>query len=897
MIKRPIRFLLSLVCLLAVLSTVEAQDRISQTINSNWQFYKGDLPGFPASPATVKWETVSVPHSWNTTDVLDDEPGYYRGTGWYQRRIFVPSSWKGKDIYLYFEGAAQAAEVYVNGKKAGGHTGSYTFFSVPVKELLQFAASGSAVNEIQVKVNNSHNEDVPPLSADFTFFGGLYRDVHLVAVSPVHFDMDNNATNGVFVSTPKVTAGSADVMVKGSFVSNLPKAGRVRVRTTIVDGDGKTVAEQQSMVKTVPGAQLSFSHNLSNLLSPHLWSPETPYLYQVISRLEDADTKVKLDEISNPLGFRWYVFDPGKGFFLNGQPVKLVGTSRHQDFKDMANALPDAMAIRDVELLKAMGGNFLRVAHYPQDPAVLQACDRLGILTSVEIPVVNQITESEAFAENCKVMQREMIRQNYNHPSVIMWTYMNEVLLRPRYDNGSEKREAYIRAVAKLAQELEDLTRAEDPSRYTMIPNHGAFELYHKAGLTRIPKLVGWNLYQGWYGGELGGFAKYLDMHHKELPDKPLLVTEYGADGDPRIHSFEPVKFDKSLEYTLLYHQAYLEAIMERPFVAGAMIWNLADFNSEQRAEAMPHINNKGITTIDRQPKDPYLFYQANLLKQPFIRIGAAAWTLRSGIAASETSLVCVQPVEVFTNQPSVSLRLNGKLIGTAAARQGIARFNVPFADGVNLLDASAGTDLADQLRIQFKMIPKDLRSAALPFREINVSLGSKRYYADEKLRQVWLPEQAYTPGSWGYVGGQAFAMKGGSQSYGSNKDILGTEDDPIYETQRTGLSQFKLDVPAGEYEVTLLFAELVSGIKREALVYNLSNTTQNEEAATRIFDVKLNNVPWLENLGTATYLEPERAYATKTTVSVKGTAGIVIDFTARKGEAVLNGVQVRRVL
>lgn len=461
--------------------------------------------------------------------------------------------------------------------------------------------------------------------------------------------------------------------------------------------------------------------------------------------ITDETTGQILDEVSNPLGFRWYRFDPNEGFFLNGKPLKLIGTSRHQDYPGMGNALPDAMHVKDVELLKEMGGNFLRVAHYPQDPAILQTCDRLGILASVETPVMG-FTDSEAFASSAKQQHLEVIRQSYNHPSVIIWSYMNEMLLRVPFANDSTKQQNYLSHLAGLAQELEDLTRKEDSERYTLIPNHNAWEIYNKVGLTKIPKLVGWNVYFGWYYGTFDDFGEFMDKHHRELPDKPILITEYGADADNRVHSTNPIKFDKSVEYTMAYHQASLKAILDRPFVAAGMVWNLNEFNTSVRSETLPNINPKGIMTYDRKEKDPYRFYKANLIKTPYIQLGAKEWNRRTAVADSEKDLVYSSTVQVFTNQPTVTLSLNGQKIGDADSKQGIATFNVPFTNGLNQLVATAsvnGTIISDQADIMFTLIGQKLINAQLPFSELNVSLGDSRIFFDEKTGQNWLPEQA----------------------------------------------------------------------------------------------------------------------------------------------------------
>jgi beta-galactosidase len=875
-----------------------AQERITTTINSNWLFCKGDTAKVAAAG---RWTPVSIPHTWNAQDVMDEEPGYYRGEGWYKKTIYIPAAWKEKDVYLYFEGVAQVAEVFLNGKPVGKHTGSYNAFSFPVTSVINYAAEGNGANELLVKVDNSHNENIPPLSADFTFYGGIYRDVWLKAVNKIHFDCDNYASSGVFVSTPAVSAAAATVNVKGRFVNGSNAKKNIVVNERIFDSGGKLFAEQKNNYTANAGQQLEFAQSFNNIKGQHLWSIEDPYLYRIVSTITDAATGQQLDEVSNPLGFRWFRFDANLGFFLNGKPVKLVGASRHQDYKGMGNALPDAMHVRDVELLKEMGGNFLRVAHYPQDPAVLEACDRMGIVASVETPIVNRITETEAFSNNAKQMHLEMIRQNYNHPSLVMWTYMNEVLLMPRYARNSEQQENYFKAVAQLARELEDLTRQEDTIRYTMIPNHGAWDLYNKVGLTKIPRLVGWNLYLGWYSGTLDDFGKFLDKHHQELPDKPLLVTEYGSDADNRLHSFNPERFDKTIEYTTKLHQSYLKDMMSRPFVAAAMVWNLAEFNSEQRAETTPHINAKGLMTWDRKPKDGYRFYQANLLSQPYIQIGSKEWNARTGFANSAVNQYCTQPITVFSNQKNVTLQLNGKDIGTMATVDGMASFDVPFVNGQNGLTATAGNGgvtISDHADIRFTLLLQDLQNSAVPFTEMNISLGDKRFSFDEKTGQTWIPEQEYKPGSWGYTGGQVFTVRGSTRTgYGTTRHIIGTELDPVYQTQRTGIQQFRMDVPDGKYEVTLLFAELLSPARAGELAYNLSgNAAPPEEFKERSFNVLVNGKELISGLSNMEALEPLHAITSKHTVMVSNKEGILIDFKPIKGEAILNGIQVKRV-
>ncbi|RYG16087.1 MAG: DUF4982 domain-containing protein, partial [Chitinophagaceae bacterium] len=802
-------------------------------------------------------------------------------------KLRLDESVKGKEIFLIFNGVAQEAEVLVNGKSAGKHVGSYTKFIVPISKFLNYKN-----DLIEVRANNRFNEDIPPLTADFTFFGGIYRNVSLLITDPIHFSKNDNASSGVYITTPSVSSASANVQVRSLIdnSSSLPK--KIHVQTTLINAEGKAIASQTSAINIVSGEHKTILQDFKSVKQPELWSPESPYLYRVVSQIVDVKTKAILDEVSNPLGFRWFKFDAEKGFFLNDKPLKIIGASRHQDYENLGNAVPDALQIKDVELLKHMGGNFLRVAHYPQDPMILEACDRLGILASVEIPVVNTITETEAFTNNCLNMQTEMIRQNFNHPSIVVWAYMNEILLRPKFTNDKPRQQVYYDHIRELAQKLDDLTRKEDASRYTMLVNHGAWDIYNKVGLTKIPMIVGWNLYSGWYSGMPADFAKFLDRHHKELPNTPFMVTEYGADADPRIRSFQPVRFDKSVEYAVKFHQTYLNAMLERPFVSGGMAWNLADFNSETREETMPHINNKGLLTISREPKDTYFLYQAYLSDKPYLKITSAQWRSRVGIADSSAS-VSTQNIQVATNQKSAELFLNGKSLGLKNAVDHICDWNVPFVDGRNQLKVVSGETI-DNADIDFQVEPFRFTDK-IPFKDINILLGSKRIYIDEKEQQLWLPDQAYKSGAWGWIGGEPYKGTNNRILYGSDKNILETNNDPVYQTQQVGIRQFKFDVPDGEYELTLHFAELVGGDTKEALAYNLDNNHKKEVVEQRIFDVSINGQPFMQKLNLAADFGYTKAVQKKTRLSITNGKGISIDFTPIEGKPVLNAVQLRK--
>ncbi len=870
--------------------------RVISSINESWHFLCGDSPGAINNESVdSSWDMVNIPHTWNASDATDEIPGYYRGVGWYKRTVFIPEDKKGNEVTIYFEGANQEVELFINGKSAGKHAGGYTRFSFNITELLNFGEK----NVFAIRVSNEYNENIPPLSADFTFFGGIYRDIYLIYTNKLHISTTHYASSGVYISIPEVNDKTAKVHIR-TLLTNADKSFQsVLVQHTIVSPEGKTVSVISKQVK-LPGLSDQYADNQEIVIkNPILWSTDSPELYTVFTQVYDSKNKILLDEVTEPLGLRWFEFSAEKGFVLNGKPIKLIGTSRHQCYEKMGNALPDEMHVRDVLLLKSMGGNFLRVAHYPQDPVVMEMCDKLGIITSVEIPIVNAITENEDFTQNSLEMAKEMVYQDFNRPSVVIWAYMNEVLLRipAPYKEDLEKKKNYFSSVNELASKIEAQIRKDDSGRYTMIPCHGNFNDYNNAGLTNIPMIVGWNLYQGWYGDSFNKFDTFLDTAHEKLPNVPFIITEYGADVDPRLHSFDPVRFDYTAEYANQYHEHYIKAIKERTFVAGANIWNLNDFHSEERGNAVPHINNKGITTTTRELKDTYLQYRAMCLSQPVVLIGGSNWKIRGGIA--DTDYTCKQPVKIYSNLEKVELFLNSQSLGYQNVKDNIALFEVPFVNGENTLEAvgfNGNKKVNDMLKIDFRMISYNLKDMALPFREINVMLGSKRYFEDKQASIVWLPEKKYTEGSWGYVGGKNYVKltRHGSQP-ASDSEISGTDNDPVFQTMRTGIEAFRLDVPKGQYTISFHWAELQGDTSGKSLVYNLGDDALKEEFSGRVFDVLVNGEKVIPGLDIASEYGVQRAVVKKTIVDVFDDRGITISFNAIKGEPMLNAIRIYR--
>ena len=880
--------------LLFIVGWAQAQQRVVYTINDGWKFTKGSpfeaqMTGCDDS----SWETVNIPHTWNDKDADDETPGFYRGPVWYRKQLFIDKSQEGRRAVIYFEGANQEVRFYLNGQFVGEHKGGYTRFCFDITPHLRYGQE----NLFAIYVNNVYNPNIPPLSADFTFFGGIYRDVYLQFMNPVHIATNDYASSGVYIRTPEVNNSAASVEITTLLTNDMPQPTEIRVENIICDADGKEVKKTQAEVKLAAGETKTDISKKIKIDSPRLWDIDDPYRYMVYTRILDKRKGTLLDEVVNPLGLRWFKFDSEKGFFLNGKGRKLIGTARHQDYFQKGNALRDELHVQDVLLLKEMGGNYLRVSHYPQDPVIMEMCDKLGIVTSVEIPVVNAVTETEEFLHNSVEMAKEMVRQDFNRPTVMIWGYMNEIFLRRPYTEGKQL-EDYYRFTEKVARALEATIREEDPSRYTMMAYHNMPQYYEDAHLTEIPMIQGWNLYQGWYEPDINEFQRLLDRAHKAYKGKVLMITEYGPGVDPRVHSYQPERFDFSQEYGLVYHKHYLNEMMKRPFIAGSSLWNLNDFYSESRVDAVPHVNNKGVVGLNREKKDVYWFYKTALSRRPILVIGNREWKSRGGVV-NTAQKECIQSVPVFSNAEEVELFVNNKSLGKKKIENNYALFDVPFVGGENLLEAVAVTGdnkLRDMLRIQFQLVGSQLKDEAVPFTEINVMLGSPRYFEDRAANVAWIPEQEYKPGSWGFIGGTSYRRKTGfGTMLGSDIDIHGTDMNPIFQTQRVGIKSFKADVPDGEYSVYLHWAELESDKEREALVYNLGADSEQTFAGNRSFGISINGTTVSDDFNVARDYGYARAVIKKFVITVKDGKGVSVDFHKKEGEPILNAIRIYR--
>lgn len=863
---------LFLVLLFAFMLLPASAQRYERSINDNWSFHR-------EGEELVR--VVSLPHTWNAQDCTDDEPGYWRGVGWYEKTVQLNDDLSGRKVFVRFEGANQEVDLYVNGIHAGNHKGGYTAFIFDVSGLVR-----SGANDFRVKVDNSHNEGIPPMQADFTFFGGIYRDVSLIFVPENHISVEHYASDGVYITTPEVSAEKATVSVETHLSISRP-GKKLFLEHTVLSPDGVEVAHVRRALAKPSGDLVVVTE--TQVPVPQLWDVDDPQCYALLTRLMDAKGRL-IDSQRNTFGIRSFRFDPEEGFFLNGRHLKLVGTNRHQDYKGLGNALPDEMHLRDVRLLKDMGGNFLRIAHYPQDRVISDECNRLGILSCVEIPVTDRIGYADDFKENCVNMALEMVYQYFNHPSMIVWAYMNEVLLREYpWKNDGMTKDVYFTKVKDCAEAIDSAIRQADPARPTMIPFNSSRKRYKECGIWEVPDIIGLNIYFGWYYWTFDKLGPSLDEFHQLYPGKTLILTEYGADADSRIHAFEPECHDYSCEFALLFHKNYIPVILEKDYLAGATVWNINDFHSEARGFAVPHFNLKGLTTSQRVPKDSYWFYKALLGKGPFVRISGQDWKIRGGQA---TGGVCVQPVEVYASSDQVELSLNGVSLGVKPVSDGYACFEVPFLGGENVLEAVGADGARDFQRVDFRLVPEDMSQ----FREISVLMGTRRYFEDRDGSQIWIPEQEYRNGSWGYVGGErVYQRNGGGPRAAFQSDITLTSQDPLFQTQRAGLDAFKADVPDGKYAVSLYFADLTGPYKGEPLPYGLGNDALPYEETERVFSVLINGTTVLRDFDIANEYGYHTAVVQRFSVDVEGGTGLSVDFVPSKGLPVLNAIRIFR--
>ena len=663
---------LTLFVFLAVLCLSATAQRKTVSMNADWTFrfgYQFD------KNAGVK---VQLPHTWNNLDGTDGRLHYFRGIGNYTKKMVIPKEWEGKRVFIRFEGANSVCDFFLNGLHVGEHRGGYTAFVFDLTDRLEYGKE----NEFLARVNNAEQTDVMPLVGDFNISGGLYRDVYLIITDKACISPTDFASPGVYFEQTNVTKESADIKVRTMLSNSGAVQRNLTLKVDLKDG-AKTVISKQVALSLAPKAENKEQSVSLSLRKPRLWnSVDDPFQYQVEVSLLDQGTAI--DQVSQMVGLRHFSIDANDGFFLNGKHVAIHGVCRHQERQGVANALQRQHHEEDVALMTEMGVNALRGSHYPHATYFYDLLDQSGIITWAEIPFVGPggyadkgFIDKESFKQGGRQVLNELIHQQYNHPSIVMWGLFNE--LNSRGDKPLE----YIR-------ELNDLAHKLDPSRYTTsASNLDEDEINH------VTDLIAFNRYNGWYGEEFSPMETFLDSYHKTYPNEKIAISEYGAGAsiyqqqDTLIQSV-PNSMWHPENWQTYYHIQNWKMFKNRTFVWGTFIWNMFDFAAAHRTEGDRYgINDKGLVTHDRKVrKDAYYFYQANWTTKPMVYIEGRRNDQRT---RKKTQVM------VFSNCPEVILYLNGKEIGRQKPDdEKICRFDITLQEGSNQLRATAQKGVED---------------------------------------------------------------------------------------------------------------------------------------------------------------------------------------------------------
>ena len=679
--------------------------RKTELFNDNWIF---QLEGKDC-------ETVKLPHTWNAVDGQDGGDDYFRGIGTYRRTFAKPDLNEGQRLYVEFRGVNSSSEVKINGKSAATHDGGYSTFRVDVTDELKDE------NVLEVIADNKANDHVYPQRADFTFYGGIYRDVYLVTVDAAHFNLDYYGGNG-FKITPVVNGvagairGTADTAADTGFASDGATAevkleayvtGKADSVTFTIPGAGTVSAPVTygfDGTNTADGAVCGYAAANITIENVHLWDGlDDPYCYDAKAELVVSGQVT--DTVDSYFGCRTYYVDPEKGFFLNGRSYPLHGVSRHQDRRGVGNALTKEMHAEDIDMILSMGTNAIRLAHYQHDQYFYELCDRKGLVAWAEIPYISMHLPNAR--ENTISQMRELITQNYNHPCIICWALSNEISLTGVTDDLMENHVI-----------LNDLAHEMDPTRLTTMAN--LFMLEIDSPLVDVPDIRSYNLYYGWYVGELEQNDEFFDEFHAKYPNKAIGLSEYGADTHYTIQSPNPVKGDYSEQYQALYHEHMLEMFSTRPYLWSTFVWNMFDFAADAREEAGDNgVNHKGLISFDRKvKKDAFYIYKAWWSKEPFVHVCGSRYVDR---VEDETE------IKVYTNQPKVALYVDGSLV---EEQEGNHVFTFKISNvGEQAVEAKAG-DLSDRISIR----KVDTPNPAYAFKE---QTSVKNWFEEEGMEII----------------------------------------------------------------------------------------------------------------------------------------------------------------
>ena len=621
-------------------SSIVFAERQDILLNNQWKFR------FSHQVQKGTEVRVDLPHTWNAQDALSGKIDYKRGIGNYEKKLFVQSQWKGKRLFLRFEGVNSIANVFINRKHIGEHRGGYGAFVFEITDRVEYGKD----NSILVRVNNGEQLDIMPLVGDFNFYGGIYRDVHLLVTDEICISPLDYASPGVRLIQDSVSHRYAKVRAIVDLSNG--SSGNQEVELNVRLLDGQRVVKEGTKNVNLSGNEVMQQELTFEIDQPHLWNGrQDPFLYQAEVTLFRNGQMV--DRVTQPLGLRFYRIDSDKGFFLNGKHLPLKGVCRHQDRSEVGNALRPQHHEEDAALMLEMGVNAVRLAHYPQATYFYDLMDKNGIIVWAEIPFVGPggyndkgFVDLPAFRANGKEQLKELIRQHYNHPSICVWGLFNE--LTELGDNPVE----YIKELNVLAHQ-EDTTRPTTSASNQM------------GDLNFITDAIAWNRYDGWYGGTPADLGKWLDRMHKDHPEICIAISEYGA-GASIYHQQDslvktvPTSWWHPENWQTYYHIENWKTISSRPYVWGSFVWNMFDFGAAHRTEGdRPGINDKGLVTFDRKVrKDAFYFYKANWNREkPMLYLTGKRNTVRTQR---------LQTITAFTNLSGAELFVNGKSYGKA---------------------------------------------------------------------------------------------------------------------------------------------------------------------------------------------------------------------------------------
>ena len=624
-------------------------------LNQGWHFTLANVQLNQINQTS--WKSIQLPHTWNNIDGQDGGNDYFRGVGTYLKHFDYKKT--NQRLYLEFEGVNSVSNVYLNKHHLGEHKGGYSTFRYDITDFVQ-----DSNNELVVYADNTHDEAVYPLAADFTFYGGIYRSVHLVETNQIHFDLMHHGAPGVYVTQKKISHEKAELEVDCYIKNHLNK--ELEVVVTVKDDQGKIVVSESQKQTIDQKGMIQVPIEMNH---PHLWQGTVdPYLYTVTVELKDEEEVVDQRDILT--GLRYFHMDH-EAFYLNGVKTRLNGVSRHQDRKDIGNALTDDMHEEDMKLIHEMGANSIRLAHYQQADKIYELCDRYGFVVWAEIPYISMSSKTDQTGSNALSQMEELIKQNYNHSSIIMWGISNEITIAGKKHNVDE-----------ILVKLNTLTKKLDPYRLTTMAHVSMLPLDDMQAT--LSDVMGYNHYFGWYSGKVEDFKPWIENYRKVHPNRPLCLSEYGVEGIHTYHTETPVVKDYSEEYHALWHEKAYDILVNTPYVWGTYVWNMfafaADFRDEGGSKGM---NNKGLVTFDRKiKKDAFYYYQAKWSQKPVLHLCSKRFVDR---IQDEVTL------KAYSNQKDVTFYVNGKEVQDVSQYDVIHFAQVKLQKGENTITVTSG--------------------------------------------------------------------------------------------------------------------------------------------------------------------------------------------------------------